>query len=81
VVVRRYDCQLERILDGRQYPTKYIVFIELTGEMETVGFAGVPRSSTTAQLLESSITELFYLRYTTGNGNSTALLSCPQQCG
>ena len=34
--------------------------------METIGFAGVQRSCTTAQLLESSMTELFYLRYTTG---------------
>ena len=43
--------------------------------MRTVGFAGVPRNHrTTAQLLESSMTELFYLRYITGIGNYTALL-------
>jgi len=46
--------------------------------MRTAGFAGVPRNHrTTAQLLESSMTELFYLRYTTGIGNYTALLPRP----
>ena len=46
--------------------------------MRTAGFAGVPRTHcTTAQLLESSMTELFYLRYTTGIGNYTALLPRP----
>ena len=46
--------------------------------METIGFAGVPRScSTTAQLPESSTTELVYLRYITGIGNYTALLRVP----